>query len=75
MPGNSDDTFDFTGVPGGPETTIGDLTVYAIQELNFDQGSHASGEPVPRSGLPNIGDDQQGDIFQTVDLLEGLLGL
>lgn len=76
MPGNSNDQFDFIDNPGGPSVTMGELTEWAILEQDFDQGGHASGEPTPRAGLPNIGlyDGQQGDLFTTVDYLADVLG-
>lgn len=69
MPGNSDDSFDFIGIAGGPDYSLGDLTSYAILEQDFGQGSHSSDQANPRSGLPNIFPDQQGDLFETVNFL------
>ena len=77
MPGNSNDSFDFTGSRGGPEHTIGSVNQYVIHELDWDVGGHSSSQPVPRTGLPNIGLEpgQQGDIFVTADFLADAFGL
>ena len=67
------DKFEFVGQPGGPEITWGELTSYAIHELeNYDHGEHSSNPPdldghPGREGLPNL--FGQGDLFATADFI------
>ena len=76
----ANDKFDFP-TNGAPEFNWGKLTSYAILDLDFDQGAHAS-DPSgdghgpgtvdePRDGLANV--VEKGDIFATCELIDDLL--
>lgn len=70
----------FTVVPASaapPECNWGQLTQYAILELDFDQGAHSS-DPSgdgrgkeDRVGLPNV--VEKGNLDATCQLIESLL--
>ncbi len=73
--------FSMAGKPD-PTSSIGALTAYAIHELNFDQGQHASdpsGDGVGRDGvedrvgLANV--VEKGNVSATLGLLVFLLDL
>ncbi|GEM_PF-5101098 len=63
------------GNGGPPDCNWGQLTQYAILELDFEQGPHASGEATPRAGLANVFPDLTGraKLQATCELIEGLL--
>ena len=76
---NATDHFDFTD----GDINWGQLTAYAITELDFGQGPHAS-DPSgdghgpgtadePRDGIANV--VEQGNIDATTDLIADMLGL
>lgn len=53
-----------------PSCNWGTLTADSIA-AGFDQGGHASGEPTPRVGLPNV--VNKGDLNATCELIKSLL--
>jgi hypothetical protein len=55
-----------------PDCNWGEVTSGAITEQDFPQGEHASQQPTPRSGLPNIGlyEGQQGDLEATCEFVD-----
>ncbi|GLI26693.1 hypothetical protein ARHIZOSPH14_09350 [Agromyces rhizosphaerae] len=63
------------GHGGPPDCNWGQLTQYAILDLDFDQGGHSSGEATPRAGLANVFPDLQGraKLQATCELIESLL--
>jgi hypothetical protein len=70
----ANDKFDFP-TNGAPEFNWGKLTSYAILDLDFDQGAHASDptpdDDQPRVGLANV--VEEGNIFATTELIEDIL--
>ncbi len=72
LPEQSKATDKFTFVTDGPpDCNWGELTAYAINELDFDQGAHSSdptdGDDQPRVGLANV--VEKGNVFALCEFI------